>query len=443
MAKRHEYIVEVELEVPAARVAARDRYRSVRAATEALAAPLCPEDQVVQSMDDVSPTKWHRAHVTWFFETLLLKPYLPSYTEFHPQFAYLFNSYYEALGPRHARPYRGLLSRPTVAEVTDYRAHVDQGMESLIASSTKAQWAEIVPVLELGLNHEQQHQELLLTDIKHVFSCNPLSPAYTNQVEAASASATGAALEWIEFDGGLIEIGHDGDGFAYDNEGPRHKSYVEPFQIGSRLVTNGEYLQFLEDGGYQEPAHWLSDGWATVNRKGWDAPFYWRRADDGDSTNWLEFTLAGLQPLNLDAPVCHVSFYEADAFAEWAGKRLPTEAEWEHAATTGRSEGALAQGNFVDSGLYHPQPTGPGSGGQLQMFGDVWQWTRSAYAPYPGFKPVPGAAREYNGKFMSGQMVLRGGSCATPADHIRASYRNFFYPPDRWQFSGIRLADRL
>jgi ergothioneine biosynthesis protein EgtB len=421
---------EVELETPAAQVAALNRFRSVRATTERLAAPLCPEDQVVQSMDDVSPTKWHRAHVTWFFETLLLKPFVAGYREFHADFAFLFNSYYEALGPRHARPHRGLLSRPTVAQVADYRRHVDQAMEDLIVHASGGQWAEIEPLLELGLNHEQQHQELLLTDIKHVFSCNPISPAYTPDADPRGGAS--APLNWVEFPGGLVETGHQGGGFFYDNESPRHRSYLEPFRLVSRPVTNGEFLEFIQDGGYQDPQLWLSDGWATVRREAWDAPMYWRRSGDA----WSEFTLGGLRALDLEAPVCHVSFYEAEAYASWAGKRLPTEIEWEVAA----AEAPLA-GNFLDDQLIHPGPAQHVASGVTQMFGDVWEWTRSSYAPYPGFKPMAGAVREYNGKFMSGQMVLRGGSCATSADHIRASYRNFFYPGDRWQFSGIRLAD--
>jgi ergothioneine biosynthesis protein EgtB len=427
------------------RAAALERYRAVRAVTERLAAPLCPEDQVVQSMDDVSPTKWHRAHVTWFFETLLLTPYLSGYAEFHPQFAFLFNSYYKALGPHHARPRRGLLSRPTVAEVGGYRAHVDRAMADLIANSAEADWTEIAPVLELGLNHEQQHQELLLTDIKHVLSCNPLAPVY-DQGPVAGSGRPGASAGWVGFEGGLVETGHGGGGFAYDNECPRHKVHIEPYRIGSRPVTNGEYGQFMEDGGYAEPAHWLSDGWATVGREGWDAPLYWRRTKGGSSHDWSEFTLAGEQPLDPDAPVCHVSFYEADAYASWSEKRLATEAEWEAAASASRPGGDRAEGNFLDDGRLRPVPAktdadGSGADGLDQMFGDVWEWTRSAYTPYPGFRATAGAAREYNGKFMSGQMVLRGGSCATPADHIRSTYRNFFYPRDRWQFSGIRLAD--
>lgn len=430
------------LEATDARTTALERYRVVRATTERLAAPLCPEDQVVQSMDDVSPTKWHRAHVTWFFETLLLKPFARDYAEFHPDFAFLFNSYYEALGPRHARPQRGLLSRPTAAEIADYRAHVDRAMEGLILNASDADWSRITPSLDLGLNHEQQHQELLLTDIKHVFACNPLLPAYTSPPAdgPALALANGSAspLDWIGFDGGLVQSGHHGDGFAYDNESPRHKTYLEPYCLASRLVTNGEYLEFVADGGYDQPAHWLSDGWLTVGRNGWDAPLYWRRQGDSQGhEKWFEFTLTGLRPLDLEAPVCHVSFYEADAYASWAGKRLATEAEWEASAPA-----RGPKGNFLDNANYHPVPADTNDSGTLQqMYGDVWEWTRSAYTPYPGFKPTVGAVREYNGKFMSGQMVLRGGSCVTSADHIRATYRNFFYPRDRWQFSGIRLAE--
>lgn len=423
---------------PDQRAAALDKYRAVRATTERLAEPLCPEDQVVQSMDDVSPTKWHRAHVTWFFETLLLKPFAPGYTEFHADFAFLFNSYYEALGPRHARPQRGLLSRPTADQVAGYRAHVDQAMEDLLAKASGADWSRIAPLLDLGLNHEQQHQELLLTDIKHVFSCNPLLPAHTYRPAPVPGEDAASPLNWVEFDGGLVEIGHQGEEFAYDNESPRHKTYLAPYRLASRPVTNGEYLEFVADGGYSQPAHWLSDGWATVNREEWDSPLYWQR-EDGD---WSEFTLTGLRPLDPAAPVSHVSFYEANAYASWFGKRLATEAEWEAAAPPCRPDGNRAAGNFLDDGRFHPAPGMTGNGLQ-QMYGDVWEWTQSAYTPYPGFTPVAGAVREYNGKFMSGQMVLRGGSCVTPADHIRATYRNFFYPKDRWQFSGIRLADEI
>jgi ergothioneine biosynthesis protein EgtB len=438
---------EVEMDVPETRAVALERYREVRATTDRLAMGLCAEDQVVQSMDDTSPTKWHRAHVTWFFETLILIPHGANYTEFHPEFAYLFNSYYEALGPRHARPHRGLLTRPTVEQVGEYRRHVDRAMEALIENAPDNQWSEFAPLLELGLNHEQQHQELMLTDIKHVFSCNPLAPAYIEEAIGKSRRDL-PPVEWIEYEGGLVEVGHQGGGFAYDNESPRHKSYLEPYRLASRLVTNGEFLEFLADGGYQNPAYWLSDGWAIVGRDGWHSPLYWRR-DEGrndsggcDLGAWSEFTLSGLRTLDPDAPVSHLSFFEADAYATWEGRRLPTEAEWEIAAVRANVDTSRPPANFQDNQIFHPQSArfSPG-GGPIQMFGDVWEWTRSAYTPYPGFQPIDGVVREYNGKFMSGQMVLRGGSCATPANHIRATYRNFFYPPDRWQFSGLRLAD--
>jgi ergothioneine biosynthesis protein EgtB len=403
-------------------------FRAVRRASEALAAPLTPEDQVVQSMPDVSPTKWHLAHTSWFFETFLLAPHLAGYEVFDERYGYLFNSYYEAVGPRHPRPQRGLLSRPTVREIADYRDHVTAAMARLIAQAGRRDWAGIEPLLTLGLHHEQQHQELILMDIKHVFSTNPLLPAYRKARPAGRRDAP--PLEWLDFPGGLREIGHDGNGFAFDNEGPRHKTWVEPFRLAARLVTCGEYLAFVEDGGYRRPELWLSDGWATVQAQGWTAPLYWSEDADGRHV----FTLSGLKRLDLAEPVCHVGHYEADAFATWAGKRLPTEAEWEVAAA-----GIPLAGNLAGSGLCHPAPAS--GGGLRQMIGDVWEWTRSAYAPYPGFRAARGAIGEYNGKFMSGQMVLRGGCAATPEDHIRTTYRNFFPPASRWCFSGIRLAE--
>jgi ergothioneine biosynthesis protein EgtB len=410
------------------------RYRDVRALTEDLAAPLAAEDQVVQTMADVSPTKWHRAHTAWFFETLLLKPRLAGYREVHPAYAYLFNSYYESIGPQFHRPSRGLLSRPTVAEVGAYRAHVDAAMERLVETADADTWREIAPLIELGLNHEQQHQELLLTDIKHVLSCNPLDPVYRDDLPAPSGTAP--AQGWIEVEGGLREIGHDGDGFAYDNEGPRHAVYVAPFRLATRPVTNGEYLEFVADGGYRTAAHWLFEGWQTVRDEGWEAPSYWRR--DGD--RWLEFTLGGVRSLDLEAPVSHLSYFEADAFATWAGARLPTEAEWELAAAGLPPEGNLLEAGRLQPGAPETAASGP-PGRPRQVFGDVWEWTGSAYAPYPGYRPPRGAVGEYNGKFMCGQMVLRGGSCVTPPGHIRATYRNFFPPDARWQVSGLRLAE--
>lgn len=402
------------------------RFRTVRDLTERLAEPLSPEDQTVQSMPDTSPTKWHRAHTTWFFETFVLRPHLPDYRPLDETYAYLFNSYYEQAGARYPRPYRGLVTRPGAAEVAAYRRHVDAAMQRLLDLPAPPEVAELV---ELGLHHEQQHQELVLMDIKHVLSLNPLDPVYASVPAPQPGSI--AAESWVPFDGGLIEIGHRGGGFAYDNEGPRHKVHLEPFRLAARPVTCGAWLEFIADGGYRTPTLWLSDGWATVRSEGWDAPLYWRGEEDG---NWSIFTLGGRRPVDPREPVVHVSYYEAEAFARWAGARLPTEAEWEHAAVS-----LPIAGNFVDSGVHHPLPARSGSGLQ-QMFGDVWEWTASAYVPYPGYRPPPGAVGEYNGKFMINQMVLRGGCCATSADHVRPTYRNFFYPHQRWAFSGLRLA---
>jgi dimethylhistidine N-methyltransferase len=381
-----------------------ERYREVRAASEARAAPLSAEDQQAQSMPDASPVKWHLAHVTWFFETFLLAPHLEGYHAFDPAFGYLFNSYYEAAGPRHPRPARGLITRPRLDEVLAYRRHVDAGMESLLARNVTPDVAFLVT---LGLAHEEQHQELILMDVLHLFAQSQLSPAYGR----GFAPGRAADLAWIGFEGGKVEIGADGDGFAFDNESPRHETLLRPYRLASRLVTNREWLAFIEDGGYARPGFWLSDGWARIREEGWEAPLYWRRADDG----WREMGLEGLQPLDLDAPVLHVSYYEADAYASWAGKRLPTEAEWEHAAAS--RPDAFAQ-----------------------LYDSAWQWTASAYLGYTGFAPAQGAVGEYNGKFMMGQMTLRGGACVTPVGHSRASYRNFFYPHQRWMFSGVRLA---
>ena len=409
-------------------------YTATRQATEQLCAPLATEDYVIQANPDVSPTKWHIAHVTWFFETFLLKPHLPGYEPIDPRYEYLFNSYYNAIGPQYDRPSRGLLSRPTVAEVYAYRAHVDRAMLALLEGADEGQMAELTPRVTLGIHHEQQHQELLLTDIKYNLSINPLRPAY-HAVELPRRPS--APLEWREDAGGVVEVGHDGGGFAFDNESPRHEALLKPYRIASRPVTCGEYAAFVEDGGYARADLWLSSGWGTVQADGWEAPLYWERVDGA----WWVFTLSGMQRLDEDAPACHLSYVEADAFARWAGKRLPTEQEWEHAAA-----GAPMRGNLAESGLFQPvAPDGPvasgGTGGALQqLYGDVWEWTQSAYLPYPGFAPADGALGEYNGKFMVGQMVLRGGSCVTPGPHIRASYRNFFHPADRWQFQGLRLA---
>jgi ergothioneine biosynthesis protein EgtB len=403
-------------------------YRDVRALTERLREPLSAEDCQAQSMDDASPTKWHLAHTSWFFETFVLAPGRTDYEPFHPDFRVLFNSYYQQVGPQHPRPQRGLLTRPSLDEVLAYRAHVDRHVLDLLTRANVRR-EPLAAVVELGLHHEQQHQELILTDAKHLLASNPLRPAY--RPAASAPRGTAAPLRWQAHPGGTCEIGHEGRGFAFDNEQPRHRTILVPFALASRLLTNGEFLAFIEDSGYRNPALWLSDGWNVVQSRGWCAPLYWERRDD----TWWQFTLAGgLQPLVLDQPVCHVSLYEADAYATWAGARLPTEAEWEVIAAAARPVG-----NLLDSNLLHPAPAARGDAVQ-QLFGDVWEWTRSAYAPYPGYQPPTGALGEYNGKFMVGQQALRGGSCATPASHIRATYRNFFPPEARWQFSGIRLA---
>jgi ergothioneine biosynthesis protein EgtB len=411
------------------RAAQRQRFEAVRRHSEALAANLTPEDQSIQSMPDVSPTKWHMAHVTWFFETFILGRFDPAYRVFDPAFHYLFNSYYEAEGPRHPRPQRGLLSRPSVADVGAYRDHVDAAMLRLIDTAAPADWEVAAPLIELGLHHEQQHQELVLMDIKHVFSMNPLLPAY--QPPRRRATAPAAPLGWVDCAGGLCEIGHDGEAFAFDNETPRHRVWVEPFRLATRPVSCGDFAEFIADGGYSRPEIWLSDGWATVQQQGWTAPAYWRGADSG----WRVFTLSGEKPLDPAEPVVHVSFYEADAFAKWAGKRLPTEAEWEVAA-----QGVPLVGNLGGTRRYHPAADSGGEG-LRQMVGDVWEWTASPYTPYPRFRAAVGAIGEYNGKFMSNQMVLRGGAAVTPPGHIRLSYRNFFPPAARWAFSGLRLAE--
>jgi ergothioneine biosynthesis protein EgtB len=404
------------------------RYHDVRRTTERLCAPLSAEDHVVQAMPDVSPTKWHLAHVSWFFDTFLLAPTLPGYTPLHPAYRVLFNSYYNGVGPQFSRPDRGNLSRPSLSEVQAYRAWVDDGIAALLERTAEERLAALAPLLELGLNHEQQHQELILTDIKYNLGVNPLRPAY-HAVTPPRGTAP-PRLGWRGRPGGLQTIGHDGVGFAFDNEGPRHTVYLQPFRIADRLVTNGEYLEFMHAGGYRTAPLWLSEGWRTVQERGWQAPLYWERHDDA----WWTQTLSGLLPLDLHAPVAHVSYFEADAYARWHDARLPTEHEWEHAATN-----EPVRGNLQETGVFHPVPLQAADGGQV--FGDVWEWTQSAYAPYPGYRTAPGAVGEYNGKFMVNQMVLRGGSCVTPRSHIRASYRNFFPPDARWQFSGIRLAD--
>ena len=402
-------------------------YSRVRTLSLAICAPLEAEDYVVQSMPDVSPAKWHLAHTSWFFEEFLLKAQLPGYQPLDTRYHFLFNSYYQSVGPMHERPARGLLSRPTVAQVLRYRAHVDEYMQVLLARGTDG---AVQSLTTLGLNHEQQHQELMFTDLKHVFSVNPLRPAYRT-ARPAHATSTVGALRFHSYAGGLHEIGHPGTSFCFDNETPRHRVWLEPFAIADRLTTNGDYLEFVRDGGYERADLWLSDGWATVQAEGWRRPLYWSAELDS------EFSLYGPIALDASAPVSHLSYYEVDAYARWAGARLPTEAEWEIAA------GAVpVQGNLLDSDRLHPQPARPNTGLQ-QLYGDVWEWTSSAYQPYPRYRPLPGALGEYNGKFMCSQLVLRGGSCVTPSDHLRPTYRNFFHPHARWQFSGVRLARDL
>ena len=420
-----------------------DDFQATRRLSERLCEPLEAEDCVIQASPDVSPTKWHLAHTTWFFETFLLASFVRDYQPVRAEYSYLFNSYYQAVGPRHARPQRGFLSRPTVAEVFAYRAAINERMLELLSGADDAVWSQIAPLVVLGINHEQQHQELMLTDLKFNFSVNPTRPAYRELTKGKDGGANNGTrpttLGWIPFSGGVHEIGHNGSGFCYDNELPLHRVYLQDYQLADRLITNGEYLEFMEAGGYAEPRFWLADGWDWVQREGIRAPLHWER-DDGD---WLTFTLGGAMDVNTAEPVSHVSFYEAEAFATWKGCRLATEAEWEVAARSG--EDSITEGNFLENDVLHPQPPHHASGeaGPFQMLGDVWEWTGSAYLPYPGYKPAEGALGEYNGKFMSGQMVLKGGSCVTPRSHIRAAYRNFFQPDKRWQFTGIRLAADL
>lgn len=402
-----------------------EHYGRVREVTESLCRPLDAEDAAVQSMPQASPVKWHLAHTSWFFETFLLSDALPGYRPFDPRFCYLFNSYYETVGARVARGERGLLTRPRLREVYEYRAHVDAGMQRLLREASDERRRDIAPLVELGLNHEQQHQELILTDVKHLFASNPLQPAY--RPRAAEEAGAAPALRWIEHGPGIRAIGHSGDAFAFDNESPRHRVFLNAFRIAACPVTNGEYLEFMADGGYARPELWLSDGWAARGVQGWTAPLYWQHRDAG----WESMTLAGVQPVSRAEPVCHVSYYEADAYARWAGARLPTEAEWEIAA----ADMPIA-GNFLERERFHPTPVP----GEASFFGDVWEWTQSPYVGYPGYRPPAGALGEYNGKFMCNQFVLRGGSCATPRSHLRATYRNFFPPDARWQFMGLRLA---
>jgi ergothioneine biosynthesis protein EgtB len=408
----------------------RRRFGEVRQASLDLAAELSPEDCTAQSMTEASPVKWHLAHTSWFFETFVLERTSSGYCPFDERFRVLFNSYYNSVGEQYPRPRRGLVTRPGLEAILDYRSHVDRAVGELLEREHLPD-AALPEIIEIGLHHEQQHQELILTDLKHLLSFNPLHPVYRDTPQAEPIDAT--EQRWHRFEEGLAEIGHGEADFAFDNERPRHRVFLEAFDLASRPVTNAEFLAFIEDGGYENPVLWLSDGWFAVRREGWQAPLYWQRVEG----EWHTVTLGGLRPLRLDEPVCHVSYYEADAYATWAGARLPTEAEWEVAAT-----GAATGGNFVEDGYLHPVPVAASEHGPQHLFGNLWEWTQSAYLPYPGYRAPEGALGEYNGKFMCNQMVLRGGSCATPRSHIRRTYRNFFYPDARWQFAGIRLARR-
>ncbi len=407
------------------------RYKSVRDFTLKLCEPLQTEDFVIQSMPDVSPTKWHLAHTSWFFEAFVLKNVNINYKSINPLYNYLFNSYYVQIGERYTRAMRGLLSRPTVKEIYAYRNYVDQHVLEFIENCKGDDFFKFGPIIEIGINHEQQHQELLVTDIKHVFSINPLNPVYIKS--KPNFESIIPKQNWIEFPEGLYDIGYVGENFFYDNETPKHKHFLNSFKLASRLVTNGEYIEFIESEGYKKPELWLSDGFATVEKENWKAPLYWEKVEN----EWWNFKLTGFQKVNPDEPVTHVSLFEADAFARWSEARLPSEEEWEIA-----SENIKIKGNFVENGFFHPSPLQNENDENKihQMYGDVWEWTKSSYSPYPGYKPLPGALGEYNGKFMSSQIVLRGGSCATSKSHIRNTYRNFFYPHSRWQFMGIRLA---
>ncbi len=419
------------LDLPAAHAAAtiRESFLRVRGDSETLIRPLSPEDCMIQSMAEASPAKWNLAHTSWFFETFILKPHASGYQPFHNDFGYLFNSYYNLIGERHPRAERGMLSRPSLEEVLAYRAQVTAAMVRLIDAAEDDLLAKVAPLIILGCAHEEQHQELLLTDLQHGLYQNLLKPAIYELQDGEESQAP--ALDWRQMEGGVCDIGWNGEGFAFDNEEPRHKVYLHPFELANRAVTNAEFAQFIEDGGYAEPSYWLADAWDRINEESWNAPLYWRKTEDG----WLQYSLFGERPLNPHAPVCHVSFYEADAYASWAGARLPTEFEWEAAASL-----FPLKGRFLEGGALRPPLPAQGDDRLLQLFGDVWEWTASPYVAYPGFASPAGAVGEYNGKFMSGQMVLKGGSCATPAGHMRVSYRNFFQPWARWQFSGFRLA---
>ncbi len=406
-------------------------YRMVRAKSRSLCAPLSDADATVQSMPDASPAKWPLAHTTWFFETFVLEPNLPGYRLFDQSFNFLFNSYYEIIGARQPRPRRGMITRPTLQTIHAYRDHIDAEVEILL-EQTNAR--SVIDLVELGCHHEQQHQELILTDILHLFAQNPRRPCYAERTPTAAERGAPGVANYRSFEGGIVEIGHDGANFSFDCERPRHRELIEPFKLADRPVTNGEWIEFIADGGYRNPLLWLSDGWAQACKENWSAPLYWEERDGCFET----MTLSGSRSVEPAAPVVHVSYFEADAFARWAARRLPTEAEWEFAAND-----AALTGNFADSGVLQPIPATMEEKGLRQMFGDVWEWTRSAFSPYPRFRQHEGAAGEYNGKFMSGQFVLRGGSCVTPAGHVRPSYRNFFPPHARWQFSGLRLAEDM
>jgi ergothioneine biosynthesis protein EgtB len=410
-----------------------ERLFATRNLSLSLAAPLTPEDMVVQAMDDASPTKWHLAHVTWFFENFILKHYLDGYRIFDDSFNYCFNSYYESQGPRQPRPKRGLLTRPSAKRVLAYRAHVDAGLEALLSRGEDLP-ANVAGLIELGINHEQQHQELLLTDILALFAANPLRPAYQSAPAALDLSQPDP-VRWIDYPGGIRRVGHATQSFCWDNELPAHDALVHPFRLADRLITNAEWLAFMDDGGYRTASLWLADGWATLNREGWQCPLYWEKTDSG----WFQMSLQGFTPVVPAEPVVHVSYYEADAFARWIGKRLPTEFEWEVAAAGSDADPAAMQTGALRPRRAEAAP----KAGLRQLFGDVWQWTASAYLPYPGYKPPAGAIGEYNGKFMVSQQVLRGASCATPEGHARTTYRNFFYPHQRWQFVGLRLASEI
>ncbi|MCU7892852.1 MAG: ergothioneine biosynthesis protein EgtB [Candidatus Thiodiazotropha sp. (ex Ustalcina ferruginea)] len=418
--------MDTRINITASRETLIAEFNRVRRYTEALCSPLSTDDYQIQSIAQTSPPKWHIAHVSWFFEAFVLPHFNPEYKPFHPRFDFLFNSYYYTHGEMHPRPNRGLLSRPTVEEIYRYRSYVDDSMRQLMESVDETDWQTLAYRVILGLNHEEQHQELLLMDTKHNFSVNPLLPAYRKDLKIPEGSTR--PIHWLDCSGGIHQVGQKSTAFSYDNETPRHDVLLRNHRLADRFITNGEYSNFIEDGGYNNPALWLSDGWALLQRTAWDCPLYWQQLEGG----WMQFTLAGMRPLNLHEPVCHINFYEADAYARWAGKRLPLESELEILLSN-----HSVSGNFADSDLLHPAPAGE----EGQWYGDLWAWTGSPYAAYPGFKPLAGSMGEYNGKFMSNQMVLKGGSCVTPYGHTRASYRNFFYPNERWAFTGLRLAE--